>query len=133
MGAPAAKGTNNLALDTSREALDLKVRQVLTETLALDEDDVAAFDADTGLFGHLPELDLMAVATLLTAMEDVLGIVIEDDDVDAEMLETYGGLLAFAEAKLVTDPAHRDAGGELPQEETGKLDMGGPAELSDRP
>ena len=41
----------------------------------------------------------MAVAGLLTEMEDRLDIVIDDDDVDGEMLETYGGLLAFAEAK----------------------------------
>jgi len=27
--------------------------------------------------------------------------VIEDDDVDGEMLETYGGLLGFAEAKVI--------------------------------
>ena len=26
---------------------------------------------------------------------------VEDDDVDGEMLETYGGLLAFAEAKAI--------------------------------
>ena len=44
---------------------------------------------------------LVAVAGLLTEMEDRLGIVIEDEDVDGEMLETYGGLLAFAEAKSV--------------------------------
>ena len=55
--------------------------------------------ADTGLFGHLPELDSMAVAGLLTEIEDRLGIVIEDDEVDGEMLETYGALLGFVEAK----------------------------------
>ena len=43
----------------------------------------------------------MAVAGLLTEMEDRLDIVIEDEDVDGEMLETYSGLLAFAEAKVV--------------------------------
>ena len=43
----------------------------------------------------------MAAAGLLTEMEDCLDIVIEDDDVDAEMLETYGGLLAFVEMKLI--------------------------------
>ena len=43
----------------------------------------------------------MAVAGLLTEMEDRLDIVIEDEDVDGEMLESYGGLLAFAEAKVV--------------------------------
>jgi acyl carrier protein len=36
---------------------------------------------------------------LLTEMEDRLDIVIEDDEVDGELLETYGSLLAFAEAK----------------------------------
>ena len=44
---------------------------------------------------------LMAVAGLLTEMEDRLDIVIEDDDVDGEMLEKFGGLLAFAEAKVI--------------------------------
>ena len=43
----------------------------------------------------------MAVAGLLTEMEDRLDIVIEDDDVDGEMLENFGGLLAFAEAKVI--------------------------------
>jgi acyl carrier protein len=44
----------------------------------------------------------MAVAGLLTEMEDQLGIIIDDEDVDGEMLETYGGLLAFAEAKAAS-------------------------------
>ena len=70
--------------------------------LGLEPDRVAGFDNGTGLFGHLPELDSMAVAGLLTEMEDRLAIVIDDDDVDGEMLETYGALLAFAEAKAVS-------------------------------
>ena len=41
----------------------------------------------------------MAVATLLTEMEDRFHIMIDDDEVDGELLETYGALLAFAEAK----------------------------------
>ena len=53
----------------------------------------------SGLFGHLPELDSMAVAGLLTEMEDRLDIVIEDDEIDGDLLETFGSLLAFAEAK----------------------------------
>lgn len=83
----------------SRSVIDQALRGILRDVLALDADRVAAFDNDTGLFGHLPELDSMAVAGLLTEMEDRLDIVIEDDDVDGEMLETYGGLLTFAEAK----------------------------------
>ena len=82
------------------DATDLVLREVLRDVLALAPERVAAFTAETGLFGHLPELDSMAVAGLLTEIEDRLGIVIEDDEVDGEMLETYGALLAFVTAKL---------------------------------
>ena len=88
-------------LAPSRQAIDTTLRAILCDVLGLDPDDVETFDNDTGLFGHLPELDSMAVAGLLTEMEDRLDIIIEDDDVDGEMLETYGGLLAFAEAKII--------------------------------
>lgn len=88
-------------LPPSRSEVDDTLRAILCDVLGLDSDDVAEFDGETGLFGHLPELDSMAVAGLLTEMEDRLDILIEDDDVDGEMLETYGGLLAFAEAKVV--------------------------------
>jgi acyl carrier protein len=78
---------------------DTVLRQVLQDVLGLPHDRVAAFAPATGLFGHLPELDSMAVAGLLTEIEDRLGIVIEDDEVDGEMLETYGALLGFVRAK----------------------------------
>jgi acyl carrier protein len=67
--------------------------------LGLSDQRVAAFDDATGLFGHLPELDSMAVAGLLTEIEDRLHIVVEDDEVDGEMLESYGALRRFVEAK----------------------------------
>lgn len=82
------------------DALDRQLQALIADVLGIDPAQAAAFDADSGLFGHLPELDSMAVAGLLTEMEDRLGIVIEDDDVASEMLETYGGLRAFARAKL---------------------------------
>ena len=78
---------------------DLVLRQVLQDVLGLGPARTAEFTAETGLFGHLPELDSMAVAGLLTEIEDRLDIVIEDDEVDGEMLETYGGLLGFVTAK----------------------------------
>ena len=81
-------------------ALDSELKALIADVLGLDPAQAAAFGAESGLFGHLPELDSMAVAGLLTEMEDRLGIVIEDDDVDGEKLEPYGGLLAFARAKL---------------------------------
>ena len=93
--------TQTEALDTSRTEVDATLRAILADVLGLEPDRVASFSNETGLFGHLPEIDSMAVAGLLTEMEDRLDIVIEDEDVDGEMLETYGGLLAFAELKVV--------------------------------
>lgn len=78
---------------------DRILRQVIARCLALDPGRVACFAADTGLFGHLPELDSMAVADLLTAIEDRLEFTIEDDEVEAQMLETYGALLDFVRRK----------------------------------
>jgi len=82
-----------------RTDTDRLLRRILTDVLGLKKGQSADFTDDTGLFGHLPELDSMAVAGLLTEMEDRLDIVIEDDEVDGELLETYGALLAFAETK----------------------------------
>ena len=78
---------------------DALLRAILHDVLGLAPAQIARFDTDTGLFGALPELDSMAVVGLLTEMEDRLGIVIDDDEVDGELLETYGNLLAFAQAK----------------------------------
>ncbi len=84
---------------TATQDTDRILRGVLQDVLGLSADRVGSFNRDTGLFGHLPELDSMAVAGLLTEIEDRLGIVIEDDEVDGEMLGTFGGLLDFVEAK----------------------------------
>lgn len=90
-------------LGMSRIAIDRTLKSIIADVLGIDPDQAAAFTSESGLFGHRPELNSMAVAGLLTEMEDRLDIVIEDDDVDGEMLETYGGLLAFAEAKIIED------------------------------
>lgn len=81
--------------------IEAVVRDILVDVLGVSRERAARFDADTGLFGHLPELDSMAVAGLLTEIEDRLGIVIDDDEVDAELLETFGGLVAFARRKAM--------------------------------
>jgi len=76
------------------------VRRVLADVLALKPGTAAAFDRETPLFGALPELDSMAVAGLLTELEDRLGIIIDDDDVDGELFATFGSLVDFAKAKV---------------------------------
>ena len=86
----------------SRDDIDRNLRELLMENLSVDPDIAAAMRRDSGLFGSLPELDSMAVAQLLTSIEDRFNFVIGDDEVDGEMLETYGALMSFIEAKLLT-------------------------------
>ena len=88
-------------IEEGRGQVDATVRAVLVDILALDADRVAAFDESTPLFGTLPELDSMAVASVLTELEDRLGVLIEDDEVDGEMLETFGALVTFAANKAL--------------------------------
>lgn len=80
--------------------IEAKVRGVLHDVLGLDEARTAALDANTPLFGAMPELDSLAVAGLLTELEDRLGILIEDDEVDGDMLESFGALTRFVAEKL---------------------------------
>ncbi|QQV78214.1 acyl carrier protein [Sphingomonas aliaeris] len=83
------------------DQIDLTVRATLRDILGLSQERVDAFRSETPLFGALPELDSMAVAGLLTELEERLGILIEDDEVDGEMLETFGALVRFATSKII--------------------------------
>jgi acyl carrier protein len=79
---------------------DAALRALLADVLGLPETRIAGFTGGTALFGALPEMDSMAVANLLTEMEERLGITIEDDEVEAEDFMTYGRLLAFVRRKV---------------------------------
>lgn len=83
-------------MKSNAEMIEDCVRSVLSDVLGISRERAATFTADTGLFGELPELDSIAVAGLLTEMEDRLGITIDDDEVDGEMLESFGSLVSFA-------------------------------------
>jgi acyl carrier protein len=89
-----------VALDDAGK-VENTLRAVLADVLGLDAARVGAFDEATPLFGALPEFDSMAVAGLLTELEERLGILIEDHEVEAEMMETFGALLAFAKGKAL--------------------------------
>ena len=84
------------------DGVDAALRALLAEVLGLPAARVRGFTGDTALFGALPEFDSMAVATLLTGLEERLHILIEDDDVEAEDFMTFGRLLAFAERKVMS-------------------------------
>ncbi|NCP11837.1 MAG: acyl carrier protein [Sphingomonadales bacterium] len=81
--------------------VEAAVRAVLGDVLGIDAARLAAFRDDSELFGALPELDSMAVAGLLTEMEDRLGITIDDDEVDGDIFETFGALVRFAQVKAL--------------------------------
>ena len=89
-----------MSVTTQQHNVDTIVRGVLVVVLGLSPARADALDGDSGLFGTLPELDSMAVANLLTELEDRLGIIIEDDELDGEMLESFGSLTRFLEAKV---------------------------------
>jgi acyl carrier protein len=54
-----------------------------------------ALTADSPLLGSLPELDSMAVVTLIGALEEHFGIVVDDDDISASTFATLGSLAGF--------------------------------------
>jgi acyl carrier protein len=87
-------------IQTGTGSIEETVRGVLRDVLGLSDERAAAFEDATPLFGALPELDSMAVAGVLTELEDRLGILIEDDDIDGDTLESFGSLVAFARAKV---------------------------------
>lgn len=75
-----------------------EVKQVLIDVLNLGEAG-QSLDAGSPLLGSLPELDSMAVVTLIGALEERFGIAIDDDDISASTFETLGSLAAFVAQK----------------------------------
>jgi len=79
-------------------SLQLEIKTLLKETLQLDE--VDSWDEDTEILGSIPEFDSMAIVTILTMVEENYGIMIEDDEVSAEVFETLGSLVSFISEKV---------------------------------
>lgn len=77
-----------------------QVLRLLDETLMLGGR-AQQFTRSTPLLGAIPELDSMAVVSLMTAMEEQLGISIADDEVDGDVFANVGALADFVSAKLV--------------------------------
>jgi len=75
-----------------------EVKTILTDVLSLGESG-RRLDADSPLLGSLPELDSMAVVSLIGALEDHFDIEVADDDISASTFETLGSLAAFVAHK----------------------------------
>ena len=57
-------------------------------------------DEDTPLLGYVTGLDSMAVLAILTGIQEKMGVPIADDEVGADIFETFGSLKRFVESKL---------------------------------
>lgn len=87
-------------LSFTSEQLVRDVAGLLGRSLSLENSQVEELTASTPLFGNLPELDSMAVVTVLTAIEDHYDILIEDDEVSGELFDTLGTLADFVAGKI---------------------------------
>lgn len=73
------------------------VKHILLTTLGLGQLEMTS---ETPLLGSLPELDSMAVVSVITALETHFGIAVADDDIHARHFATLGSLNAFVRDKL---------------------------------
>jgi len=76
-----------------------EVVRVLDEVLSLNGRS-AGFTRITHLLGAIPELDSMAVVSLITALEEQFGVAINDDEIDGETFATVGSLVDFVSEKI---------------------------------
>lgn len=77
-----------------------EVKNILADVLTLGAAAKAALTEQSALLGSIPELDSMAVVSIITALEEQFGIVVDDDEISASTFETLGSLRAFVEQKL---------------------------------
>lgn len=75
------------------------VLRVVDEVLSLGGR-AQRFTRETHLLGAIPELDSMAVVSLITSLEEQFGIAVDDDDIDGDTFASVGALVDFVNAKL---------------------------------
>lgn len=76
-----------------------EVKQLVVGVLQLGAQ-AEDFDAETQLLGAIPEFDSMAVVSVIAAIEDSFGLMVDDDEITSEVFETLGSLLDFINQKI---------------------------------
>jgi len=76
-----------------------KVLKILDDVLGLNGA-TKDWGEQSPLLGAVPELDSMAVATLITTIEERFGIEVADDDIDGATFANVGTLTTFVQDKL---------------------------------
>ncbi|MGH8264263.1 MAG: acyl carrier protein [Steroidobacteraceae bacterium] len=75
------------------------VRKILRDALQIGARADAMVGSDR-LLGAIPEFDSMVVVSVVTLIEERCGVTIDDDELSADVFESFGSLVAFVEAKL---------------------------------
>jgi len=76
-----------------------EVKSVVGRTLQLGSR-VQAMNESSALLGAIPELDSIAVVSVITALEEHFDITVADDEIGAAAFETLGSLTRFVQGKL---------------------------------
>ncbi|MHC3000554.1 acyl carrier protein [Microbacterium sp. HJ5] len=84
-------------MNVSSATLD-SVKAVIVRTLEIS-DRADTLDAETALFGSMPELDSLALLELAVSLEEEFGFVIADEDFTEDVFETIGSLAEFVERR----------------------------------
>ena len=81
-------------MDPTKEVL-----ATLDEVLSLNGR-TKSFAGETPLLGAIPELDSMAVVSVITTLEERFGFIVDDDEIDGSTFETVDTLVTFVRNKL---------------------------------
>lgn len=96
---PAYRGQPRMSLGVICLEARSEVLKVLDEVLGLKGRSRDFSDA-TQLLGSVPELDSMAVVSVITGLEERFGFTVDDDELSGATFATVGALVAFVDSKL---------------------------------
>ena len=86
-------------IDAKQRAVPSDLRGILRETLQIG-DRAQSLQHNSPLLGGVPELDSLAVVSVVTAIEEHFNVKVDDDEIRAETFETFGSLCDFVGGKL---------------------------------
>ena len=78
--------------------LQVQVRDILRDVLSLGSR-ADRLEPGSALLGAVPELDSMAVVSVIAALEDRFGFVVNDDEISGATFATLGSLTDFVSLK----------------------------------
>lgn len=79
--------------------VEQQVTKILGSVLNVDPK-AGGWTGETALLGSVAELDSMAVVSILTALEEEFGFIVDDDEVDGRTFGSVGSLTRFVQSKL---------------------------------